>query len=56
MEKIKKGSCTTYHANAPAAYFNSIKFWKTPISECGNGKNDCMDYSVWQQKWTEVTQ
>jgi putative spermidine/putrescine transport system substrate-binding protein len=56
MEKIKTGSCTTYHANAPAAYFNSIKFWKTPISECGNGKNDCMDYSVWQQKWTEVTQ
>jgi putative spermidine/putrescine transport system substrate-binding protein len=56
MEKIKKGSCTTYHANAPAAYFDSIKFWKTPVRECGNGQNDCMDYSVWQQKWTEATQ
>ncbi len=56
MEKIKQGSCAQYHANAPAAYFNSIKFWKTPVSECGNGQNDCMDYSVWQQKWTEVTQ
>ncbi len=56
MEQIKKGSCTTYHANAPSAYFDSIKFWKTPVSECGNGQTDCMDYSVWQQKWTEATQ
>lgn len=56
MEEIKKGSCTTYHANAPAAYFDSIKFWKTPISVCGNGQNNCMDYSTWQQKWTEITQ
>jgi putative spermidine/putrescine transport system substrate-binding protein len=56
MERIKKGSCPQYHANAPAAYFESIKFWKTPVSECGNGQNNCMDYSVWQQKWTEATQ
>jgi putative spermidine/putrescine transport system substrate-binding protein len=55
MEQIKKGSCAVYHANAPSAYFNTIKFWKTPVSECGNGQNDCMDYSAWQQKWTEVT-
>jgi putative spermidine/putrescine transport system substrate-binding protein len=55
MEQIKKGSCAQYHANAPSAYFNSIKFWKTPVAECGNGKNDCADYSKWQQKWTEVT-
>jgi putative spermidine/putrescine transport system substrate-binding protein len=55
METIQKGSCSLYHANAPSAYFNSIKFWKTPVAECGNGKNDCMNYSVWQQKWTEAT-
>jgi putative spermidine/putrescine transport system substrate-binding protein len=55
MEKIKAGSCAQYHANAPAAYFDSIKFWKTPVAECGNGKNDCTDYSKWQQKWTEIT-
>jgi putative spermidine/putrescine transport system substrate-binding protein len=55
MEKIQKGSCPLYHANAPAAYFDSIKFWKTPVAECGNGQSDCMDYSKWQQKWTEVT-
>jgi putative spermidine/putrescine transport system substrate-binding protein len=55
MEEIQKGSCTQYHANAPSAYFDSIKFWKTPVTQCGNGKNDCMDYSTWQQKWTEIT-
>ncbi|MDX6723794.1 MAG: hypothetical protein QOD73_2198, partial [Solirubrobacteraceae bacterium] len=21
---------------------------------CGNGRNDCTDYSAWQQKWTEI--
>jgi putative spermidine/putrescine transport system substrate-binding protein len=55
MERIKKGSCPLYHANAPAAYFDTIKFWKTPISKCDNGENNCMDYNVWQQKWTEIT-
>ncbi|HXR28553.1 MAG TPA: ABC transporter substrate-binding protein [Solirubrobacteraceae bacterium] len=55
MEQIKKGSCTHYHLNAPSAYFESIKFWKTPVQACGNGQNNCMDYSVWQKKWTEIT-
>jgi len=55
MEQIKKGSCTQYHANAPAGYFETIRFWKTPVANCGNGQNNCTDYSKWQQKWTEVT-
>ncbi len=55
MEAIQKGSCTKYHANAPASYFNSIKFWKTPVKACGNGQSNCMDYTAWQRKWTEIT-
>jgi putative spermidine/putrescine transport system substrate-binding protein len=55
MEQIQKGSCAVYHANAPTSYFDSIKFWKTPVKECGNGQSNCTDYSAWQQKWTEVT-
>ena len=54
MEKLTKGSCAQYHANAPVSYFNQIKFWKTPVADCGNGKKDCKDYSAWQQAWTEV--
>jgi putative spermidine/putrescine transport system substrate-binding protein len=54
MDQLKPGGCTAYHANAPAAYFNSIRFWKTPVANCGNGKTDCMDYTVWQQKWQSI--
>jgi putative spermidine/putrescine transport system substrate-binding protein len=54
MDQMQKGSCAQYHANASAAYFDSIKFWKTPTTDCGNGKQDCTDYNAWQQKWTEI--
>jgi putative spermidine/putrescine transport system substrate-binding protein len=56
MDQLSKGSCSQYHANAPASYFNSLSFWKTPIANCGNGKTDCMPYTEWQSAWTtEVT-
>jgi putative spermidine/putrescine transport system substrate-binding protein len=55
MNEISAGSCAQYHANAPASYFDSISFWKTPIADCGNGQTDCQPYSAWQQAWTEVT-
>jgi putative spermidine/putrescine transport system substrate-binding protein len=54
MNKLSKGACAKYHANAPAAYFRSIKFWKTPTANCGNGKTNCTDYSKWQQAWTDI--
>jgi putative spermidine/putrescine transport system substrate-binding protein len=54
MNELSKGACAQYHANASAAYFNSIKFWKTPVKDCGNGKSDCMDYLKWQQAWTDI--
>jgi putative spermidine/putrescine transport system substrate-binding protein len=54
MDKLSKGSCAQYHANAPTAYFTSIKFWKTPTKDCGNGKSNCMDYTKWQQAWTDI--
>jgi hypothetical protein len=24
------------------------------VKACGNGKNDCMDYTKWQQAWTDI--
>jgi len=54
MNKMEKNSCSNFHLNAPAAYFNSIKFWKTPVKQCGNGKSNCMDYTKWQQAWTDI--
>jgi putative spermidine/putrescine transport system substrate-binding protein len=54
MDTLAKGSCAQYHANAPLAYFKQIHFWKTPVANCGNGKSDCMDYTAWQQAWTQL--
>ena len=56
MNKLAKGSCAGYHLNEPASYYAKIKFWKTPISQCGWQKsNSCMDYNAWQQAWTQIT-
>jgi putative spermidine/putrescine transport system substrate-binding protein len=55
MDRLQRGACAKYHANAPTSYFDSIHFWRTPTSDCGpQGGNDCTDYNEWQQKWTEV--
>jgi putative spermidine/putrescine transport system substrate-binding protein len=54
MEKLAKGSCAQYFANAPESYYRSIKFWKTPIADCGNGKKNCMDLRAWTTAWTQV--
>jgi putative spermidine/putrescine transport system substrate-binding protein len=55
MNKIQAGSCAKYHLNQPDAYYDTIKFWKTPTTHCNQGKNDCMDYNAWQKAWTEIT-
>jgi putative spermidine/putrescine transport system substrate-binding protein len=55
MNKLQAGSCAGYHANQPDSYFKTIKFWKTPLSTCDNGKNDCVPYSEWTNAWTQIT-
>jgi putative spermidine/putrescine transport system substrate-binding protein len=54
MDRLSKGSCAQYSANAPESYYKSIKFWKTPITDCGNGKKNCMDLRAWTTAWTQV--
>ena len=54
MNKLVAGSCKQYFANAPDSYYRSIKFWKTPLADCGNGKKDCVDYTKWVQAWTQI--
>jgi putative spermidine/putrescine transport system substrate-binding protein len=55
MDKIQKGSCAAYHENAPESYFQTIKFWKTPLAQCGNGKSDCVPFQNWVSAWTQIT-
>lgn len=54
MDKLQAGSCAGYHADQPDAYFKTIKFWKTPLAQCGNGKNNCVPYSEWTNAWTQI--
>jgi putative spermidine/putrescine transport system substrate-binding protein len=55
MNKLQAGGCAAYHANEPESYFSTIKFWKTPLSTCDNGQNDCVAFTQWQQAWTQIT-
>ncbi len=55
MDKIQKASCAAYHANAPETYFQTIKFWKTPLAQCGNGSNNCVPFQDWVSAWTQIT-
>src|SRR5882672_3983460 len=54
MEALQAGSCAQYHADAAGSYFDSIKFWKTPIAQCGDGSNSCIPYDQWVAAWTTV--
>jgi putative spermidine/putrescine transport system substrate-binding protein len=56
MNKIADGLCAQYHLNAPASYSKSIRFWKTPVKECGwGGRKDCMDIQAWTNAWASIT-
>jgi len=54
MEALQAGSCAQYHANAPGSYFDTIKFWKTPISTCADGSESCIPYDQWVSAWTTI--
>jgi putative spermidine/putrescine transport system substrate-binding protein len=55
MNKMQKGSCAKYHLNQPLSFYKKIRFWKTPIPDCGNGQRNCMDNNAWQRAWTQIT-
>jgi putative spermidine/putrescine transport system substrate-binding protein len=42
-----------YHCGDDA-FLSSVALWKTPLADCGNGSNDCADYSAWTEKWLEI--
>jgi putative spermidine/putrescine transport system substrate-binding protein len=51
MDQLSPGACQQYHASDPS-YLNNIALWKTPLSTCDDGSNNCVPYSQWQQAWT----
>ncbi len=55
MESLQAGSCAQYHADQTgASYFDTIKFWKTPLATCDDGSNNCIPYDQWVSAWTTI--
>jgi putative spermidine/putrescine transport system substrate-binding protein len=48
-----KDHCETFHAE-DEAYWDNVYYWTTPVSDCGDGNDDCKTYDEWVQGWTEV--
>ena len=46
--------CDDYHAS-DEAYASTIKFWKTPLADCGDARGTiCVDFSEWVKAWDEI--
>ncbi len=55
MEALQAGSCAQYHADQTGtAYFDTIKFWKTPRLTCSDGSQSCIPYDQWVSAWTTI--
>lgn len=45
--------CSEYHAEEPA-FWKRVYYWETPVTDCGNGEEDCKDYNEWVKAWTSI--
>jgi putative spermidine/putrescine transport system substrate-binding protein len=52
-QTANKNFCTEYHADNPA-FWKRVYYWETPLADCGNGEEDCMDYNDWLKAWTAI--
>jgi putative spermidine/putrescine transport system substrate-binding protein len=52
-ETANKSFCAEYHAENPG-FWKRVYYWETPLADCGNGEEDCMDYNDWVQAWTKI--
>ena len=52
-QTAEKDFCAKYHAEEPA-FWKRVYYWETPVADCGNGSEDCMDYNKWVQAWTSI--
>ena len=53
-QDLGQAAAAPYHCGDDS-FVHQLYLWRTPLAACGNGKTDCIDYSVWEQKFTEVT-
>jgi putative spermidine/putrescine transport system substrate-binding protein len=55
MNAVQPGSCAAYRLDRAARDLPRIKFWKTPLADCGRaGAHDCVPYAQWQTAWAGI--
>ena len=55
MERTRKGSCAELRGNATPSFLRSVRFWKTPLPNCGTGGGKtCVGYADWQRAWVRI--
>jgi putative spermidine/putrescine transport system substrate-binding protein len=52
-ETANKNFCAEYHAEEPD-FWERVYYWETPLADCGNGEENCMDYNDWVKAWTTI--
>jgi putative spermidine/putrescine transport system substrate-binding protein len=52
-ETANKNFCAEYHAEEPK-FWERVYYWETPLADCGDGEEDCMDYNDWVKAWTTI--
>lgn len=52
-ETENKNFCAEYHAEEPK-FWERVYYWETPLADCGNGNEDCMDFNDWVKAWTSI--
>ena len=54
VKDLGQDATTVYHCGDDG-FLKNLYLWKTPLPDCGNGKNDCADLNTWTDKWTQIT-
>ncbi len=55
MEAAEQGLCAAYYASTPPSLLRKLRFWKTPVAQCGyDGRKDCVPYAAWQKAWAKI--
>jgi putative spermidine/putrescine transport system substrate-binding protein len=52
-ETANPNFCSEYHAEEPD-FWKRVYYWETPLADCGNGEENCMDYNDWVKAWTSI--
>jgi putative spermidine/putrescine transport system substrate-binding protein len=55
MDAAEPGSCTAFRLDRASRELPRIRFWKTPLADCGRPRaHGCVPYAQWQTAWAGI--